>query len=164
MTSELDNFLSNDDERRKKQQQADTVAEYERRQKTRAFGDAFQKAFSQIIHPAMVNVLDKLRKREYAARVIHDKLKIPSPYPCENYYIAVPGTEKYFIISVIGNHDLQKVCIETEYMEHFFENGVDKPKQLKKTEGKYDLTQLTPELFESLVINAIKEIMPITIE
>lgn len=164
MPSELDNFLRQQDEQKKKKEKEGTLAYYESRQKAGAFKDAFRLALSSIIHPAMVNILTRLRRRDYSAKVLHEKLLPPPPYPYEKYFIAIPGTGKHFIFSVIGNCDLQKVCIDIEYMEHFYENGVNKPKHLKKTEAQYDIAQLTPELPESLVINAIKEIMPITLE
>ncbi|MBI4929922.1 MAG: hypothetical protein HY841_04105 [Bacteroidetes bacterium] len=167
MPNELDDFLSQQKERLAKKDEKEAQAERESAGKRNIFEPKFQELMRDVIHPAMVNILDKLRRHSnYSAKVLHEPKahqKPPSFYPNERYEIH-PGSGKYFILSVEGNYDLQKVCVDTEYFESFRENGESKARTLKKTEEKYELSETTHALLEAVVVKGIKEIMPSTEE
>lgn len=153
MTDELDNFLN----RQQEQLEKDEQAQRELLKKQQSFTYAFKETLQTIIHPAMIAILDKLRFHNHLARVIHDKNT--AQYYHEDYYIGPnTGDEKYFIISVAGNYDIEKVCISTEYFDSFFEDGKRATKQLKKTEEQYALSQITPGLFAPIVLKAMNEV------
>jgi len=178
MASELDDFLNSHKEEQNKKQQAQ--GELWRRQKE--FIAAFKKSLDTIIHPSMVNIIGKLRKQKSLTMVLSERRKKSNPMThikgydvppkldakgrifyrhYENYYISGKPMAQGFgmILTVMGNYQLQKVCVFAEYIKHI--NNAPST-SLKKTEQQFDLPQITPELFDKIVTQSLKEMVAIS--
>lgn len=175
MTSELDKFLDSVDEREKiKKEEQEQV-----REKQNAFILAFRDCLQKIIHPAMRDVLEKLRSRGCYALVLKERRKQSNPLAhiqgfdeppktiegkfCynhyENYFISASKMVKglCFVLTVVGNYATQKVCIITEYID----TSKNKSQSVKKTEEQYALSEITAELFDMLIVKNMNEMLAI---
>ena len=177
MANELDKLFSSMKEQQEKKKE-------EQRQvwrKQNAFIAGFKKSLDKIIHPAMLGICSQLRKkdcyalslsrrREKSNRLPHIKEFVQPPKidaegqflykHYESYYIAAPALAEgmAFILTVLGNYSLQKVCVFAEYVKH---HPNAPSTSVKKTEEQYELAQLTPELFDTIVAARMKEMLAI---
>ena len=157
MANELDDFLDAQKEQREKKRNEEIKKENELGEKQRTFVPKFQDVMREVIHPAMIKILEKLRNHGNYSKVLHDKS--PTYFPNERYEI-YPGNGKYFVLSIIGNYDLLKICMDIEYFESVKQEGTYVQRSFKKIEEQYELSDITPALLESLVLKAIKELLP----
>ena len=153
MTTDLDDLLGKIREEEKKKLTRDS---HEVRQKRIAFRDAFRVKLQKVIHPTMIKVNEKLRYAKRLGRVIREKKD--GIYDYEKYEIhPATNNQLYFKITVLGNYDLMKVCVFTEYFSPV--NGANHQMEvsLKKTEEQFDLEQITADLLEKIVANDMVE-------
>lgn len=153
MTNELDDFLRQQQEQKK----VDENERYESGQKRGAFRNAFKKILSGIVHDAMMQNLDKLRKHGHNSKMLRETKKMRYSY--EKYLIRARGTGKYVILIVIGNLDLLKVCVSKEYFQH--KSSPHEDIFLNKTEEQYELSEITPSFFDTLIANLMKELLSV---
>ena len=153
MTTDLDDLLGKLTEEEKKKQAGDSR---EVRQKRITFRDAFRVALQNIIHPTMIKVNEKLRYAKRFGRVIREKKD--GIYDYEKYEIhPATNNQLYFKITVLGNYDLLKVCVFSEYFSPV--NGANRQMEvsLKKAEEQFDLELITADLLEKIVANGMLE-------
>ncbi|MHB8260628.1 MAG: hypothetical protein ACYDCN_11965 [Bacteroidia bacterium] len=153
MTNELDDFLNQQQQEKQKQREKEEQAKQDLQNKIYAFDTAFKELLEKTIYPTMVELLENVRKNSTYATHVHDR-KMKNLCYHQSYYIGAHSFGDHVLISVMGNFDLQKVCIDTEYFEYIQGDGSNK--SLKKTPQQYDLAQITPALLESTLLNAIK--------
>ncbi|MBI3502717.1 MAG: hypothetical protein HY063_13075 [Bacteroidetes bacterium] len=177
MTNQIDQLFNSVKEEQKKTDEAQRQVW----RKQNAFVADFKNALAQIIHPAMIDILSNLRGRHCQALALKRRRDKSSDLPhikpfaqppaidvksnllykdYENYYIAAPELAQgiALIITVLGNYALQQISVIAEYVN----DREDKPpRSLKKTEQQFSLAQITPELFNSLVAEKIKEMISI---
>ena len=152
MPEELDKYLS----QIKEQKKVVTAEQRELRKKQRAFISAFRKALSEIVHPAMMEIVDKLRKNGHSSKMLRETKTMQYNY--EKYSICASGTGKHVVVVIFGNYHLLKVCITAEYFEYV--SLEKKDKSIKQTEQQYELSEITSALLDALVINLMKEMIP----
>ena len=152
MPSELDDFLKS----RKEEAEQKENNEYELNRRKSAFDQLFKECQKKIIDPAMVKILLKVRTGASHGKVLHEKRVYPY---CTQRYCIYPGTGNriYFILAVVGNYDLEKVLISKDYATEVQGlNGMEH-KILKKTEEQYDVSAISQELLEKIVVAGMKE-------
>jgi hypothetical protein len=152
MASELEDFLRQAEERQRK----DDTEQRMIAQKRHDFNTAFKEALARIIHPTMMHNFEILRGRGYESKMLREK--VPMNYYYENYVIHVPAARKHVLVSVFGNYELQKVCITSEFFSNATDGSGSKP--VKKNEVQHELADITPALFDTLVLNLLKEMLP----
>jgi len=177
MTNELDKLFNSMKEHKEKQ-----IEEQQQLwRKQNEFIANFKKSLHEIIHPAMLSVCANLRSRNCYALCLSRRREKSNPLKhieefakppktdakgqflykhYENYYIAAPELAEGvgFILTVLGNYSLQKVCVFTQYVKRI----PNKPSSsVKKTEEQYELAHITPGLWESIVADKMKEMLAI---
>ena len=152
MPEELDKYLS----QIKEQEEVVTEEQREVWKKQREFIPAFREALSGIVHPAMMKIVDTLRKHNHDSKMLRETKTMQYNY--EKYKIRASGTGKHVIVIIFGNYHLLKVCIAAEYFENAPSGQEDK--SIKKTEQQYELSEITPALLDALIINLMKEMLP----
>ena len=151
MAGELDQFLNEIKIRKKNKEEEEQTLNIKRS----AFHTSFKETLSAIIHPTMIDLCKKLRDHGHDAIMLREKVEMKYAY--ENYKIDPSGSgNKYAVISVVGNYDLQKVCITTEYLLF---NPNSKPASVSKTEQQFELAQITPEIFEPMVVKVLTDLI-----
>lgn len=174
---ELDDFLKSfkEEEERKKE----AIRPEWRKQKE--FIASFKDALKDTIHPAMISILEKLRKRDgYGIDIRHRKkqsnpLTHVKPYleppkideknkflyrDYENYYISGdPVAEGYaMVFTIAGNYAVQKVSVLTEFLMHV-RGSISA--SIKKSEEQFELEKFTAQTIEEYVVNKMKELAAI---
>ena len=180
MTDELDKFLNSMKDEQKKKEQANRQLWGGQN----AFIKEFKKALEKIIHPAMLDICSKLRTKDCYALSL--KRRRPKSNPLthidafaqppkidakaqfyykhyENYYISGGAIASGFgfIITVLGNFLTQKVCVFTQFVKH---QGSSPSTSVKISEEQFPLENITPELFDTLVATAMKELVAIKLQ
>jgi len=171
----LDKFFNSQKEQKEKKDEAQRKVW--RVQNT--FIADFRKSLNEIIHPAMLAICSKLRDKHCYALWLRGRREKSNPLEhiaefaqppkmdvkanmlykhYENYYVAAPelAAGKAFIITMLGNYSLQKVCVITEYVKH---NHSKPSTSVKKTEEQFELSQIAPELFDTIVADRMKEML-----
>ncbi|MBI4930927.1 MAG: hypothetical protein HY841_09210 [Bacteroidetes bacterium] len=179
MANELDKFLHSFDEQEKNKLQANQQLWHTQKE----FIAAFKKSLHEIIHPAMIKILGTLRKRGTLAVDLKHRRKqstdmshiegfdVPPALDdktqmlykdYENYYLSAGEMAGgfCFILTVLGNYSLQKVCVFTEFIQHSHSSQIVDT-SVKKTEERFDLAQITPELMDTIVTERIKQLIAI---
>ncbi|MBI4931224.1 MAG: hypothetical protein HY841_10715 [Bacteroidetes bacterium] len=177
MPNELDNFFNSQKEQQEKKDEAQRKVW--RVQNT--FIASFKKSLDEIIHPAMMKILSKLRDKHCYALWLRGRREKSNPLEhvaeftqppkidvkgnflykhYENYYIAAPEIAEgvAFILTILGNYCTQEVCVITEYVKH---NHGNPSTSVKKTMEQYQLAQITTELWESITADRMKEMLAI---
>ena len=177
MADEIDKFFSSQKEQQEKKDEA--RQQVWRKQKT--FIADFKKSLSQIIHPAMLAICHKLRKKDCNSLWLRGRREKSNPLShikgfdvppktdaetnmlyrhYENYYVAAPRIAEgvAFIFTVLGNYSAQEVCVITEYVKH---NRNALSSSVKKTTEQYPLEKMTTELFDAMIADRMKEMLAI---
>ena len=102
MPEELDKYLS----QIKEQKKVVTEEQRELRKKQRAFIFAFRKARSGIVHPAMMEIVDKLRKNGHNSKILRETKTMQYNY--EQYIIRASGTGKDRKSTRLNSSHIQK--------------------------------------------------------
>ena len=177
MTGEIDNLLNSMGEQKKNKRNE----EQQLFDKQNAFVSRFRKIRDDVIHPAMMGIVAKLRKKGFLALWLRGRRQKSNPLQhvkeftgppkqdaaakmlyrhYENYYIGSSELAQgmAMIIAVLGNYSTEQVCVITEYVKH---NGNKPSTSVKKTMEQFTLAQITTELFDTIVAARMKEIQAI---
>lgn len=149
MADELDDFLNKFDDKLKSK----AKTERELRRTKSDFHKSFKGTLSKIIHPAMMKILEKLRQHGHFAKMVREEF--PIKYYYEYYTIHPKETNKYALISIVGNYDVLKVFVITEYLNRVTH---EKRESIKKIEVQHELSEITTTFMEAHVIKVMNEI------
>lgn len=149
MTDKLDDLLNEFDGKKTQEKEQHANFLEEQKAKKEVFNSSFGIIMNKIIRPTMTQHLKKIREHGHTALIDTDKSK-HFAYIHENYLINRGKGGNYVLISIVGNHDHQKVFIYIEFSDK---------STSKKSENKYDLSEITADLLLDITTNAVGQLL-----
>ena len=150
MTKELDHLLNEFDDKTKKQRAERIQKAEEEQKKIASFKRLFKKRMTTTLEPVLKRMLSKIHKHGHETQRLDIELPAHKEFYHKSYVIRKGRGGNFVMITIVGNHHLQKVMLYTEYSP-----GYHTP----KTENSYPLPDFTEDLLSKIITDEVSKIL-----